>query len=68
MKIGRLAIASGQFGLGDLEPRPSPILGEVAEHAIRDLVPFAGPRWEVATMDGHPQTHRQHVPWQPLPI
>ena len=38
---------------------PPPILGDVAEHALLDLVPLAGPRWEVAHLDGHPQAHSQ---------
>ena len=40
---------------------PPPILGDVAEHPMLDLVPFAGSRWEVAHMDGHPQALRQRL-------
>ena len=38
---------------------PTPILGDVAEYAMLDLVPFAGARREVAHMDRHSQAHRQ---------
>ena len=37
----------------------TPILGDVAEHPMLDLVPFAGARWKVAHMDWHSQAHRQ---------
>ena len=37
----------------------SPVLGNVAEHAVLDLVPLAGPRREVAHMDGQLQAQGQ---------
>ena len=45
---------------------PAPVLSNVAEHAMLDLVPLAGPWGEVAHMDGHPEAHSQllqcHLP------
>ena len=55
----------------------SPVLGDVREHAVLDLVPFAGARREVAHMDGQPQVatklcnatfHKRHrLPLLPPP-
>ena len=36
-----------------------PVLGDMAEHPMLDLVPFAGPRREVADVDGQAQLARQ---------
>ena len=37
----------------------SPVLGDVREHAMLDLVPLAGPGREVAHLDGQPEAGRQ---------
>src|SRR5256885_16900947 len=37
----------------------APVLSDMAEHAMLDLVPLAGSRWEMAHVDGNPQTARQ---------
>ncbi len=52
----------GRGGVGDeidnavmaYERTTPPILGNVAEHAMFNLVPLAGPRREVTDMDGDP--------------
>ena len=33
---------------------PAPILGNMAEHPVLDLVPFTRPRWKVADRDAQP--------------
>lgn len=39
------------------DQRPAaPVLGDVAEYAMFDLVPFAGSRWEMIDVNGHAQT------------
>src|SRR5215475_10551879 len=40
---------------------PAPVLGDVTEHAMLDLIPLARPRWEVADGDAQPRLRGQLV-------